>query len=117
MQTGRNDRKVEKSVSMHSHAFGRSYKSQIVTDTKSHHKHAWVKYLEDKGKRLVNSFIKIVNGSESNRKPKQLWVNQGREFYSSPMQIWLGDHDIFLYSRHYEGKSIRAERFVKTLKG
>ena len=103
MQTGRNDRKVEKSVSMHSHAFGRSYKSQIVTDTKSHHKYAWL------------SFIKIVNWSESNRKPKQLWVNQGREFYSSPMQIWLDDHDIFMYSTHYEGKSIGAERFVKTL--
>ena len=32
----RNDREVEKTVSMHSHAFEQSYKCQIVTDTKSH---------------------------------------------------------------------------------
>ena len=35
MQTGRNDRKVEKSISMHLHAFERSYKRQVMTDTKS----------------------------------------------------------------------------------
>lgn len=32
---GRNDRKVEKIASMHWYAFERSYKRQIVTDTKS----------------------------------------------------------------------------------
>ena len=31
----RNDREVEKTVSMHLHAFEQSYKCQIVTDTKS----------------------------------------------------------------------------------
>ena len=35
MQTDKNDMKVEKSVSMHSHAFERPCKRQIVTDTKS----------------------------------------------------------------------------------
>ena len=35
MQTDKNDMKVEKSVSMYSHAFERPYKHQIVTDPKS----------------------------------------------------------------------------------
>ena len=35
MQTDKNDMKVEKSASMHSHAFGGPWKRQIVTDTKS----------------------------------------------------------------------------------
>ena len=35
MQKGRNDRKVEKSVSMHSYALERPCKRQIVTDAKS----------------------------------------------------------------------------------
>ena len=42
MQTGRNDRKVEKSVSMHLHAFERSYKPQIMTDTKSRNTLHWL---------------------------------------------------------------------------
>ena len=37
MQTDKDNMKVEKSVSMHSHAFERSYKRQKVTDdSKSH---------------------------------------------------------------------------------
>ena len=35
MQTDKNDMKVEKSVSLHSHTFERSCKRQIVTDPKS----------------------------------------------------------------------------------
>ena len=35
MQTDKNGMKVEKSVNMHSHAFERPWKRQIVTDTKS----------------------------------------------------------------------------------
>ena len=35
MQTDKNDMNVEKSVSMHSHAFEQSCKRQIVTDIKS----------------------------------------------------------------------------------
>ena len=35
MQTDKNNMKVEKSVSKHSHAFERPYKCEIVTDTKS----------------------------------------------------------------------------------
>ena len=43
-------------------------------------KYVWVKPLKDKnGKTVLNAFIEIVN--ESNCKPNELWVDQGREFY------------------------------------
>ena len=32
------------------------------------------------------------------------------------MQKWLNNNDILMYSTHKEGKSVTAERFIKTLK-
>ena len=32
------------------------------------------------------------------------------------MQEWLDNNDILIYSTHNEGKSVIAERFIKTLK-
>ena len=47
-------------------------------------KYASVKALKDKkGKTVLSSFIEIVN--ESNRKPNELWVDQGSEFYNKLM--------------------------------
>ena len=43
-----------------------------------------------------------------------LIVNQ---INNRPMQKWLDDNDILMYSTHNEGKSIVAERFIKDLKG
>ena len=78
-------------------------------------KYAWVKPLEDKkGKTVLNVFIKKLN--ESNRKPNKLWVDQGREFYNKLLQRLLDNNDILMYSTHNEGKSVIAERFIKTLK-
>ena len=65
-----------------------------------------------KGKTVLNVFIKIVN--ESKRKPNKLWINPGKEFYNKLMQEWL-DNDILLYST-YNGNSVIAKRFIKTLK-
>ena len=50
--------------------------------------------------------------SESNCKPKKLWVDQGREL----MPKWLDNNDILMYSTHDEGKSVISERFIKILK-
>ena len=78
-------------------------------------KYAWVKPLKDKtAKTVLNTFIKIIN--EFNRKPNNLWVDQGREFYHKFMQEWLDNSDILMYSTYNEGKSVIAERFIKTLK-
>ena len=42
-------------------------------------KYAWVKTLKDKtGKAVLNAFIEIVD--ESNLKPNELGVDQGRDF-------------------------------------
>ena len=77
-------------------------------------KYAWIKLLKNKkGKTALNAFIEIVN--ECHRKPDKLWVDQGREFYNKLMQEWL-DNNILMHSTHNEGKSITAERFIKTLK-
>ena len=54
---------------------------------------------------------------ESNRKASKLWVDQGKQFYNNPMHKWLEDNDILMYSTHNEGKSVIAERFIKTLHG
>ena len=32
------------------------------------------------------------------------------------MQEWLGNKDILMYSTHNEGKSVIAEKFIRTLK-
>ena len=47
---------------------------------------------------LLHGFIEIV--IESNRKPNKLQVDQGKEFYNSPMVIWLNDNYILMYSTH-----------------
>ena len=59
--------------------------------------------------------IGIVN--ESKRKSNKLWVDQGRGFYNNLMQKWLDDSNILMYSTRNEGKSLVAERFIRTLKG
>ena len=78
-------------------------------------KYAWVKPLKGKnGKTVLNGFIEIVN--EFNRKPNKLWIDQGSKFYNKLMQEWLDNIDILMYSTDNEGKSVIAERFIKTLK-
>ena len=38
------------------------------------------------------------------------------EFYNRSMKSWLEKNDIEMYSTHNEGKSVIAERFIRTLK-
>ena len=52
----------------------------------------------------------------SGSKPYKIWVNKGSEFYYRSMKSWLKDNGIEMYSTHNEGKSVIAERFVRTLK-
>ena len=53
---------------------------------------------------------------ESDRKPNKTWVDKGGEFYNSSFKKWLKDNDIEMHSIHNEGKSVVAERFIRTLK-
>ena len=58
--------------------------------------------------------MEIVN--EFNRRPNKLWVDQAKKFYNKLIQEWYDNNDILIYSTNNEGKSIIAERFIKTLK-
>ena len=53
---------------------------------------------------------------ESDKKPNKIWVDKGSRFYNNSFKKWLKDNDIGIYSIHNEGKSVIAERFIKTLK-
>ena len=78
-------------------------------------KYVWVVPLKDKkGTSIVNAFQKILD--DSNRKPNKIWVDKGSEFYNNSFRKWLEDNDMEMYSIHNEGKSVVAERFVRTLK-
>ena len=78
-------------------------------------KYAFVIPLENKkGISVTNGFNKIIK--QSNRKPNKIWVDQGGEFYNNVFKKWLSDNDIFMYSTYNEGKSVVAERFIRTLK-
>ena len=78
-------------------------------------KYTWVVPLKDrKGVSIVNAFQIILK--ESNRKPNKIWVDKGSEFYNNSFEKWLRDNNIEMYSIHNEGKSVIAERFIRTLK-
>ena len=78
-------------------------------------KYAFFIPLKDKkGISIVNAFNKIIK--QSNRKPNKIWVDQGGEFYNNVFEKWLSDNDINMYSMYNEGKSVVAERFIRTLK-
>ena len=79
-------------------------------------KYAWVIPLKDKkGISITKAFQN--NLKESNRKPNKMWVDKGSEFCNRSMKSWLEKkNDIEMYSTYNEGKSVVAERFIRTLK-
>ena len=68
---------------------------------------------DEKGASIVNAFRKVLD--KSKRKPNNIWVDKGSEFYNSSFKTWLKDNDIEMYSTYNEGKSVVAERFISTL--
>ena len=78
-------------------------------------KFAWSEPLKDKtATSTLNAFKKII--SESNRIPKRIWVDQGKEFYNKTLDEWLKENNITRYSTFSEHKSCVVERFNMTLK-
>ena len=79
-------------------------------------KYAWVVPLKDKkGASIVTAFQSILK--ESNRKPNRIWIEKGSEFYNASFKKWLQDNYIVMCSTNNGGKSVVAERFIRTLKG
>ena len=78
-------------------------------------KYAFVVPLKDKKRiSIANAFNKTMK--QSNRKPNKIWVDQGGEFFNRDFKKWLSDNDTIMYSTYNEGKSVVAERFIRTLK-
>ena len=66
-----------------------------------------------KGTTITNAFQKFLD--ESNHKPNKIWVDKGSEFYNRSVKPWLEKNAIEMYWTHNEGKSVIAERFIRTL--
>ena len=54
--------------------------------------------------------------SDSNRKLNKIWTDQGSEFYKNSFKNFLKINNIEMYSTYNEGKSVVAERFIRTIK-
>ena len=67
---------------------------------------------DKKGVSIVDAFQKILD--DSNRKPNKIWVDKGSEFYNNYFKKWLKDNDVETYSINNEGKSVVAEKFIRT---
>ena len=77
-------------------------------------KHARVAPLIDKRRiYIVNAFQKIIS---EGRKPNKIWVDEGVEFYNKLFKMFLKINNIEMYSTYNKGKSVVAERFIRTLK-
>ena len=74
----------------------------------------FIPLIDKKGITITNAFQKILK--EFNRKPNKICTDKGTEFYNSSMKSWLEKNDIKIYSMHNKGKSVVAERFIRTLK-
>ena len=79
-------------------------------------KYAWVAPLKDKrGITNVNAFQKIIS-KERKQWANKIWIEQSGEFYNKLLNRFLKINNIEMYSIYHEGKSVVAERFVRTLK-
>ena len=68
---------------------------------------------DKKGTSIVNAFQKIIS---KERKPNKIWVDKVSEFSNQSFKDSLKINNIEMYSTFNEGKSVVAERFIKTLK-
>ena len=69
---------------------------------------------DKKGITITNAFQK--NLDDSDHKPNKIWVDKGNGFYNRSLKSWLEDNGMEMHSIHNEGKSVVAERFIRTLK-
>ena len=62
-------------------------------------KYVWVVPLKDKkGITITNAFQKVLD--ESNRKPSEIWLDKGSDFYSGLMKSFLRNNNVKMCSRH-----------------
>ena len=68
---------------------------------------------DKKGITIAHAFEKSLK--EFYTKANKIWVDKGSKFHKSSVKKWLKYNDIEMYSIHNEGKSVVAERFIRTL--
>ena len=90
-------------------SFNKGFK-YILTVIDVFSKYAWAVPIKDKS--ATKAFEKIV----SERIPKKLWVDEGKEFYNTTFKKLLDKPKIDMYSAFNEGKAVVIERFNRTLK-
>jgi hypothetical protein len=74
-------------------------------------KYAWARPIKTKeGKVVANELKGIIK--ESGRKPKNIWADEGKEFYNKD----VANLGVRVYSTYGPGKASVVERFNKTLK-
>ena len=72
-------------------------------------------YNNKKGTSIFNAFKKIISTElHSKRKPNKIWVDQGSAFYKKSFKGFLKIDNIEIYSTYNKGKSVVAERFIRT---
>ena len=77
-------------------------------------KYAWAVPLKNKtGESVTEAFNNIVS---EGRTPKNLWVDEGKEFYNKTFQSFLDKNTINMYHTFNEGKAVVIERFNRSLK-
>ena len=59
---------------------------------------------------LLKNFL-----NESSHKPNKVYLDKGSEFYNRSIKSFLQNNDIEMYWALDEGKSVTAERFIRTL--
>ena len=67
---------------------------------------------DKKGIAITNTFLNVLN--KSGPKPNKIWIDKGSKFYNRSMKSWLHDNSKKIYSTNNEGKSVIAERSVRT---
>ena len=76
--------------------------------------YAWVFHLRDKRRvSIITGFQKLISNG---RRPNKIWVDQGGQFYNKLFKRFLKINSMEKYSAYNDGKSVVAERFIRTLK-
>jgi transposase InsO family protein len=84
----------------------------VVVDVFS--KYLWVEPITSKsGPAVTAAFQKIF---AQGRTPQRLWTDQGKEYHNRDMTALLTKYNVTQYSTHNEGKSVIAERMIRTLR-
>ena len=83
-------------------------------------KHAWAFPLKNKsGLSITNGFKSILSddpqGGSERRKPEELWVDRGSEFYNKTFKSLLKEYETKLYSTYSDLKAVFIERFNRTI--